>query len=138
MEKRSFRNSIVTEGRTLQKNLRRMSLRSTILDSDNPEMLFANKLFDGNVKDALHLLSNNNEGGVLNPNDKITCGNITTTVLEALKSKHPEGKPASRDAILPVKSKSRAFPYPIPALSSHNGRTGFIQPAMGLFIDMKT
>ena len=29
---------------------------------------------------------------------------ITTTVLEALKSKHPEGKPPSRDAILPVKS----------------------------------
>ena len=54
-------------------------------------MLFANRMLDGNMKDALRLLSMNTEGGVLNPSNKITCGNNTTTVLEALKNKHLEG-----------------------------------------------
>ena len=72
-------DALIMKGRTLQRNLKRKTLRSTIFDSDNPEMLFANSMFDGNVKDAVHLLSKNTEGEVLNPSDKITCGNNTVT-----------------------------------------------------------
>ena len=97
-------DTLITEGRILQKSLKRKPLHSTIFDSDNPEMLFANRMFDGNVKEALRLLQKNAEGGILNPDDKITCGNSTVSVLEALKIKHPDGKPASMDAILPVKN----------------------------------
>ena len=72
-------DALITKGRILQRNLKGKTLRSTIFGSDNPEMLFANRMFDGNVKDAVHLLSKNTEGEVLNPSDKITCGNNTTT-----------------------------------------------------------
>ena len=103
LRKKGDFDTLITEGRILQKCLNRKPLRSTIFDPDNPEMLFANRMFDGNVKKALCLLRKNAEGGILNPDHKINCGNSTVSVLEALKNKHPDGKPASRDAILPVK-----------------------------------
>ena len=52
------------------------------------------------MKDALRLLSNNTEGGVLNLSEKITCGNTTMTVLKVLKNKHPEGKALLRSTVL--------------------------------------
>ena len=84
--------TLITEGRTLQRGLKRKTLGSTIM-------------FDGNVKDALRLLTKNTEDGVLNQSDKITCWNSITIVLESLKNKHPEGKLASRNEILPAKKQ---------------------------------
>ena len=53
------------------------------------------------MRDALRLLTDEDKGGVLNPSDMISIGDITMTVLDALKNKHPQGMPASRDALIP-------------------------------------
>ena len=46
----------------------------------------------GNVNGAIKLLTNNMKGGILSLNDQ---------TMELLRAKHPEGKNATHDALLP-------------------------------------
>ena len=91
------------EGRTLQKYLKKHPPYPSTSnhDPDKSGLQFAKKIFNGNVRDALRLLTDEDKGGLLNPSDMISIGDITMTVLDALKNKHPQGMPASRDALIP-------------------------------------
>ena len=95
--------ALLFEGRTLQKYLKKPPPYPSTSnhDPDKSGLQFAKKIFNGNVKDALRLLTDEDKGGVLNPSDMISIGDITMTVLDALKNKHPQGMPASRDALIP-------------------------------------
>ena len=49
---------------------------------------FANQMFQGKTKLALHLLSSNGKSGIWNLNEQITINDKTTTVRQILKEKH--------------------------------------------------
>ena len=57
-------------------------------------------MFQGNTKAAIHLITENNKGRVLLPSDLVSPGDpASSSVLDALKSKHPTAQPLSCDAI---------------------------------------
>ncbi len=57
-------------------------------------------MFEGKTKAVLQLLTKSSKGGVLHPKDNIPTNNgKTQSVLEALKSKHPQIQPASAAAV---------------------------------------
>ena len=49
---------------------------------------FANQMFQGKTKLALHLLSSNGKSGIWNLNEQITINDKTSTVRQILKEKH--------------------------------------------------
>ena len=98
--------NLVNEGKTLQKRLPKHHLPSKQAE-DNLARSFSNLMFEGKTKAALQLLYNRGKGGVLHLDDTVPSNNGgSTTVLEALKSKHPTSQPASTNAIHPAEDES--------------------------------
>ena len=93
---------LMVEGRTLQRYLKKSPTYPSTFNhsSEKSALQFANKIFNGNLRDALRLLSDEDRGGVLNTSDMISNDDTTVTVLDVLKNKHPQGKAAPRDALV--------------------------------------
>ncbi len=69
------------------------------------------KRFCGKVRDALRLLKDEHGDGVLNPDDTISNGSTAMSVLDVLKNKHPQGKPASKAALItPTTNETEVHP----------------------------
>ena len=81
---------LMKEGKTLQQRLKKP--RSSHDNEQRLSRSFANLMFKGKTKSALQLLSNHGKGGVLHLEDMVpSSSSEQTSVLEALKSKHPPG-----------------------------------------------
>ncbi len=105
--------ALLFEGRTLQRYLKKCPPHTPISnhDPDKSGMQFAKKMFSGKVRDALRLLKDEHGDGVLNPDDTISNGSTAMSVLDVLKNKHPQGKPASRAALItPTTNETEVHP----------------------------
>ena len=102
--------ALLAEGRTLQLYQTKRIPHRMVYNLGKLDLLFAKKMFEGKVKDALRLLTDEAGSGVLDPKDKISYGDTTMTVLDALKDKHPEGKPASKNAFLTENNQAVVHP----------------------------
>ena len=88
-------NDLVVEGRTLQKCLGKRGF----LKKDE-ENISRSLMFKGNTSAALQLLSQSGKDGVMHANDVINANDsCSQTILEVLKSKHPQAEQASTEAI---------------------------------------
>ena len=67
---------------------------------------FAAKVTEGKIGAAACMLEEHASGGPLKTSDKV--GN--QTVLEILKSKHPEARPFNQDAAIPGEAPARPNP----------------------------
>ena len=62
---------------------------------------FSNLMFQGKTSAALQLLTQQGRGGVLHVHDPVDASDPDShTVLDVLKSKHPQAQPASTNSIL--------------------------------------
>lgn len=90
-------DSLVTEGRVLQKHLQSTGRKTRENDAKGGmARAFARLMFEGRVRAALRLLSDSNSGGVLNLDDMIDG----LSVREILKRKHPDAAPADPETLL--------------------------------------
>ena len=92
-------NNLLLEGRTLQNHLPKPNASKN--GSTNLARTFLNLMFQGKTSAALQLLTQNGNGGVLHVDDPVhRSDSESQTVLDILKSKHPQAQPASPDTIL--------------------------------------
>ena len=97
--------NLLLEGRTLQNHLPKPNASKN--GSTNLARTFLNLMFQGKTSAALQLLTQNGNGGVLHVNDPVhQSDSESQTVLDILKSKHPQAQPASPDTILWNSSKA--------------------------------
>ena len=82
-------NSLVIEGRTIQRQLEKRA--TTVYEANAEARTFAKLMMEGKVKEALRILAQDSNGGVLP---------MSNEVLEALKKKHPVRKPAVPSAVI--------------------------------------
>ena len=90
--------NLLLEGRTIQNRLPRPN---TSKNGDaHLARTFSNLIFQGKTSAALQLLSQRGNGGVLHVDDPVDHSDSESqTVLDVLKSKHPQAQPASTDAV---------------------------------------
>ena len=92
-------NSLVIEGRAIQKRLRKS--HSSKYQQENLARKFANLMFRGDISGAINLLSSKDCSKVLHASDHIDTGSgDSTTVLDALKEKHPPASPVNINALI--------------------------------------
>jgi hypothetical protein len=92
-------NSLVIEGRAIQKRLRKS--HSSKYQQENLARKFANLMFRGDISGAINLLSSKDCSKVLHASDHIDTGSgDSTTVLDALKEKHPPANPVNINALI--------------------------------------
>jgi len=87
----------------LQGNLKTKAKRAQ-KNGDNVSRRFSNFMLNGRVKNALHLLSEDNCGGTLS---------LSPTVLKALSDKHPKRCPPLPTTLIGDSSNSDPLPHPI-------------------------
>ena len=95
-------DTLLTEGRTIQGRLLRNKL-SNKFHEDKVARSFARLMFQGKTKAALRLINEQEKGDLLHLDNVIgheSSTNAPFTVREALLSKHPDGRPASPDALV--------------------------------------
>ena len=78
-------NELMIEGETIQQNLKSFNGKKTIEETSKR---FIEKMSKGNINDAIKLLTNKMENGILPLNEQ---------TLQMLKQKHPESKDAPTD-----------------------------------------
>ncbi len=95
-------DSLVREGRTIQRQLRITSSSGTMRDQQpqHAKKMFVKNMKYGNVKAALRLLDNQNNGGPLSLDTPNHYNGTLVTVREALFDKHPPGQPAHPETLL--------------------------------------
>ena len=92
-------NNLLLEGRILQNHLPKPNASKN--GSTSLALTFSNLMFQGKTSAALQLLTQNGNSGVLPVNDPVhQSDSESQTVLDILKSKHPQAQPASPDTIL--------------------------------------
>ena len=90
--------NLMQEGRAIQMRLRNANHRSRA----NTIRAFAHLLFCARTKATLKLITEDKDGGPLSPHSLVeppTGQADEWTVLDELRSKHPEGKPVSQNCI---------------------------------------
>ena len=92
------------EGRTIQNHLKKPNKKSnsTTSKQDHTAQTFAKLMFKGDVKAALHLISEQHKGEYLHLDSKVNSDSSNTTpctVREALRLKHPPSQLAPANAI---------------------------------------
>ena len=98
-------NNLLLEGRILQNHLPKPNASKN--GSTSLALTFSNLMFQGKTSAALQLLTQNGNSGVLPVNDPVhQSDSESQTVLDILKSKHPQAQPASPDTILWNSSKA--------------------------------
>ena len=91
-------DDLLNEGKALQGHLPK--IHNTKDAEDHLARSFSNLMFEGKTNAALQLLTNRSKGGVLHLDSTIPSNSGgSTTVVEALKSKHPISHPATAEAI---------------------------------------
>ena len=84
-------DELLSEGLTIQRRLA-TAKRNRYSEDEKLKRSFTKGMSKGNTKVALRLLSKDNRGSILHPNDTIPSSNGDhTSVLNVLKSKHPPG-----------------------------------------------
>ena len=73
---------------------------SLFLNNEQTSRSFANLMFQGKTKAALHLLSEQSKGGVLHLVDPIETENGQRKVRDILLEKHPPSQPVHNDAVI--------------------------------------
>ena len=96
-------DSLVQEDRVLQGNLKTKA-KQDLKNDDNVSRRFSIFMFNGRVKDALYLLSEDNCGGILS---------LSPTVLKALSDKHPKRHPTLPTTLIGDSSNSAPLPHSI-------------------------
>lgn len=92
-------SNLLAEGRSLQSRLPK-SHPSGSADDGKLARSFAKLMLQGKINAALQLLSEQGRGGVLRADDVIDVGDHgQKTVLDVLKSKHPQAQPVSSAAL---------------------------------------
>ena len=92
-------NNLLLEGRTLQSRLPKPN--SSKGGDANLARTFSNLMFQGKTSAALQLLTQKGNSGVLHVDDPADRSDPESqSVLDILKSKHPQAQPASPDAVL--------------------------------------
>ncbi len=89
-------NNLVIEGRAIQSRFpkqRPMIKRR----QESIARQFADRMFHGDVSGATNLLTTKGKGGVLRASDPIG----DHTVLDVLREKHPQARPATQEALIP-------------------------------------
>ena len=112
--------SLMQEGRAIQMRLRNADHRSRA----NTSRAFAHLMFCGRTKAALKLITEDKGGGPLSPHSLVeppTGQADKWTVLDELRSKHPEGKPASQNCIVDGSPNGTVF-HPV-IFDNLNGKT---------------
>ena len=97
-------DELLFEGRSIQQRLHIANRSHTAKRSPDKDSRlarsFANLMFQGKTKDAIRLITENNRGRILLPDDVLSPGTPDSpTVFEALKSKHLPAQPRVDDAI---------------------------------------
>ena len=95
--------SLLNEGRAIQA---RLKPRHDNKSSENLARCFSNLMFLGDVKSALRLLSDRENGNVLSLDTTIEGH----TVRDILRNKHPPGQPVESSALFPFTSFLDAHP----------------------------
>ena len=96
------------EGRAIQMLLRNAYHRSRA----NTSRAFAHLMFCGRTKATLKLITENKSGGPLSPHSLVeppTGQADERTVLDELRSKHPEGQPVSQNCIVDESPNGAVF-----------------------------
>ena len=88
-------DELLAEGRTLQKSKLSTNRNYIYVTEDPDARLFANKMFQGKVKQALNLLTTNTP---LHLEDKVTGQGGEQSVRDILREKHP---PVHQDSLSP-------------------------------------
>ena len=92
-------NSLILEGRCLQKRLPRII--PSHRQQESLARTFSNLMFKGKTSAALDLLSQKGKGGILHATDSANPDNPTSPlVFDVLKSKHPPARPSTSEALL--------------------------------------
>ena len=97
-------DELLFEGRSIQQRLHIANRSHTAKRSPDKDSClacsFAKLMIQGKTKDAICLITENNRGRILLPDDVLSPGTPDSpTVLEALKSKHPPAQPRVDDAV---------------------------------------
>ena len=94
-------NSLLEEGRCLQKRLPQGAAAPRPSSQQNLARTFSNLMFKGKTSAALDLICSKGNSTILHANDPaIKDDPSSPSVLDVLKSKHPTTRPASEDALL--------------------------------------
>ena len=96
-------DALLDEGRTIQQRLVSHSGFQSRLDDDHHiSRRFVEHMLHGNVKTALNLLNTSEHSGVPLSLDKpVSPGDPSWLVIDELKKKHPVGRPAPSEVLLP-------------------------------------
>ena len=92
--------SVLEEGRALQRCIPK-SHHYENQHQGNLARAFAKLMFQGNIRAATELLSQQGKGGVLGVND-VVDKHSGKTVLDVLRSKHPPAQPINIEALVEV------------------------------------
>ena len=112
--------SLLQEGIAIQQRLRNADHRSR----DDTSRAFARLMFCGRTKAALKLITEDKGGGPLSPHSLAEPPpeqKDEWTVLDELRSKHPEGKPASQNCIVDTSPNKGVF-HPV-IIDNLDGKT---------------
>ena len=101
-------NKLLVEGHSIQQRLY-TAKQSSHTDS-RLACSFSNLIFQGKTKAAICLITENNRGCVLLPDDLVSPETPDSpTVLESLKSEHPPVQPCVADAVISLRSDPLAM-----------------------------
>ena len=87
----------ILEGRTIQQRIPKPTTKSSCKHQGNLARSFANLMFKGNTKAAIHLLTDDPQAGSLRLDDQ---GEPNCTVRDVLKDKQPPGQPVFPEVIV--------------------------------------
>jgi hypothetical protein len=95
--------ALVEEAERCNKELQAMakSKQGKPMDKDQLAGKFAKKVFDGKIRDAVRLIMDQVNGGVLEVTEEITVKGKKGTVKDILEAKHPPAIMPLRSALLP-------------------------------------
>jgi hypothetical protein len=95
--------ALVQEAERCNKELQAVAKakRGKPMDKDQTAGIFAKKVFEGKIRDAVRFITDQANGGVLDVTDEITVKGKTGTVREILEAKHPPAMMPLRAALMP-------------------------------------
>ena len=97
-----------SEGRTIQHQLLTRPGSRQNSDDHHSNQHFVECMLHGNVRSALNLLTSEQSGVPLQLNSPVSPDNPSWLVLDELKKKHPVGRPASPEVLLPPPAQDLA------------------------------
>ena len=100
-------DTLLSEGRTIQRRIPSATLKH---DSDRATCNFIFHMLKGNVRAALALLDDLERAGTpLHLGDPVSPDKPSWTVFDELQKKHPLGRPAQKEALLPPSTPKPDF-----------------------------